>query len=322
MNLNATPTVGGTATSWMTSCLQQGLLNYVDAITLHPYANPPNATPETVVSEYTAARNLITTYGGGKTVPILDGEWGYSTSIPISAQTQGDYLARSFLVNLSQGIPLSIWFNWKDMGTDVSNWIDNYGTVTASLVPKPAYNEMQLLTRSLSGRDLHRKLSDGHTSDWLLVFTSPSGQQTLAAWTTRSGGRTVTVSGWGTLPLTSTPFYVNPTLLPGDANLDGRVDVLDLAILAANYRKHVTGGWMQGDFNHDGVVDVEDLALLAANYRHSYASDVVPAFDGLDAEAIQLLSLAGVTVVPEPVRLCCWAQGCSATLICTWRKRR
>ena len=108
------------------------------------------------------------------------------------------------------------------------------------------------------------------------------------------------MSGWGTLNLTSTPYYVNPTLLSGDINLDGTVDVQDLAILAANYRKHVTGGWMQGDFNNDGVVDVEDLALLAANYRHSQASDVVPGYDGLDAAAIELLSRAGVTMVPEP----------------------
>ena len=64
--------------------------------------------------------------------------------------------------------------------------------------------------------------------------------------------------------------------LYGDANLDGRVDVMDLAILAANYRKQVTGGWSMGDFNGDGVVDVKDLALLAANYRHSLASDVSP----------------------------------------------
>ena len=81
--------------------------------------------------------------------------------------------------------------------------------------------------------------------------------------------------------------------LPGDANLDGKVDALDLAILAANYRKHVTGGWAQADFNYDGVVDVKDLALLAANYRHSLASNVAPAYYGLDAEAIQVLSLAG-----------------------------
>ena len=83
----------------------------------------------------------------------------------------------------------------------------------------------------------------------------------------------VTVSGWGTLHLTSTPYYVDPTLLPGDVNLDGTVDVQDLAILAANYRKNVTGGWMQGDFNNDGVVDVQDLALLAANYRRTQASE-------------------------------------------------
>ena len=130
------------------------------------------------------------------------------------------------------------------------------------------------------------------------------------------------MSGWGTLHLTSTPYYVNPTLLPGDINLDGRVDILDLAILAANYRKNVTGGWLQGDFNNDGVVDVEDLALLAANYRHSLASDVVPDYDGLDAEAIKLLSLAGVTVVAEPDTLVMLAVALIGALAYTWRRRR
>ena len=232
---------------------------------------------------------------GGKTVPIVSSEWGYSTGTvgasytPVStAQLQGDYLARSFLVNLSQGIPLSIWYDWKNDGTDPTNTYEqNFGTVDGRSRPKPAYNELQLLTKSLKGETFTTRLSDGiNSSDWLLVFTSPSGQQTLAAWTT-GNPRTVTVSGWGTLHLTSTPFYVNPTLLPGDANLDGTVDVLDLAILAANYRKNVTGGWIQGDFNNDGVVDVKDLALLAANYRHSLRRTFVPDYDGLDAEAIE-----------------------------------
>ena len=110
--------------------------------------------------------------------------------------------------------------------------------------------------------------------------------------------------------------------MPGDANLDGRVDVLDLAILAANYRKHVTGGWMQADFNNDGVVDVEDLALLAASYRHSYASDVVPDFDGLDAAAIRALSLAGVTVAPEPGALIMLAVALIGTLAYACRRRK
>ena len=113
---------------------------------------------------------------------------------------------------------------------------------------------------------------------------------------------------------------------PGDANLDGKVDVSDLAILAANYRKHVTGTpaqlWAQGDFNGDGVVDVQDLAILAANYRYGVASDAVPAYDGLDAAAIELLSLAGVTAVPEPCTLIMLAAALLGALVYTRRKRK
>jgi hypothetical protein len=64
----------------------------------------------------------------------------------------------------------------------------------------------------------------------------------------------------------STPAIIKSViLLAGDANLDDRVDVGDLGILAANYggaSKH----WSQGDFNNDGKVDVGDLGILAANY--------------------------------------------------------
>ena len=51
------------------------------------------------------------------------------------------------------------------------------------------------------------------------------------------------------LDFTSTPFYVDPTL-PGDANLDRTVNVQDFAILAANYRKQVTGGWLEEQLQH------------------------------------------------------------------------
>ena len=278
-----------------------------------------------MVSQYgtstTGLKQLIHTYHPNGTVPIASSEWGYSTTEPgITAQVQSDYLARMMLVNLSQGIPLSIWYDWMNDGSDPNAESDNFGMVTQSRAPKPAYTRMQLLTSSLKGETFSGPpLNDGNSADWLLVFTG-GGHTTLAAWTTGTS-HTVAVSGWGTLHLTSTPFYVNPTLLPGDANLDGRVDVLDLAILAANYRKQVTGGWLQADFNNDGVVDVEDLALLAANYRHSFASDVVPAYDGLDAAAIELLSRAGVTVTPEPDTFVLLGTGLLAVLVCIWWKQ-
>ena len=320
------PACGGSDYSWMQSCIQGGLLNLVDAVSVHPYTSQ---NPESIVGAYNTIRGLMRTYGG-KTVPIVNSESGYATGsgggppsyppIVATAQLQGDYLPRSFLFNLSQGIPLSSWFDFRDANSDPNNtnYEDHFGTVDLDYVPKPAYMG-QLLTHSLKG-ELTTRLTTGiPSSDWLLVFTSPSGQKTLAAWTT-GDAHTDTVSGWGTLHLTSTPFYVNPTLLPGDANLDGRVDVLDLAILAANYRKNVTGGWTQGDFNHNGVVDVQDLALLAANYRQSYASDVVPDYAGFDAAAIQVLSQAGLTVVPEPGVLVLLTSGLLGLLAYAWRK--
>ena len=61
-------------------------------------------------------------------------------------------------------------------------------------------------------------------------------------------------------------FQFRINVLPGDVNQDGTVNVMDLAVLAANYRQSLLG-WANGDFNCDGVVNVSDLAVLAANYR-------------------------------------------------------
>ncbi len=67
----------------------------------------------------------------------------------------------------------------------------------------------------------------------------------------------------------ATSLYVN---LPGDANSDGSVDVLDLSILATNYGG--TGQWGQGDYNNDGDIDVLDLSILATNYGQSVTAAV------------------------------------------------
>jgi hypothetical protein len=64
------------------------------------------------------------------------------------------------------------------------------------------------------------------------------------------------------------------TIPDGDADLDGSVDVTDLAILAANWDS--PGKWMTGDFSPDGEVDVTDLAILAANWGEQQGGQEVP----------------------------------------------
>ncbi len=55
--------------------------------------------------------------------------------------------------------------------------------------------------------------------------------------------------------------------IPGDANLDGKVDNLDATVLAANWQTPEGATWETGDFNDDGRVDDVDATLLAANWQ-------------------------------------------------------
>lgn len=52
--------------------------------------------------------------------------------------------------------------------------------------------------------------------------------------------------------------------LPGDANVDGRVDGADCSILKAHFGQ-TSQWWMQGDFDHDGMVGASDLTAMNAN---------------------------------------------------------
>lgn len=52
------------------------------------------------------------------------------------------------------------------------------------------------------------------------------------------------------------------TLLAGDVNADSRIDILDLASVAAHLGSDAAGA----DLNADGQVNIFDLTLMAANY--------------------------------------------------------
>lgn len=76
---------------------------------------------------------------------------------------------------------------------------------------------------------------------------------------------------------------------PGDANLDGVVNISDFAALAANF--NTLGGWAKGNFNFDSVIDISDFALLAGNFNRDFPRTAIP------EPAIGGLLLLGVTAL-------------------------
>ncbi|MEM6333476.1 MAG: N-acetylmuramoyl-L-alanine amidase [Planctomycetota bacterium] len=79
----------------------------------------------------------------------------------------------------------------------------------------------------------------------------------------------------------------------GDANLDGKIDTADLAILASNFGG-AAASYAEGDFNGSGTVDTGDLATLAASFGYDSAAGAAiatvavpePAAAGLAAVAL------------------------------------
>jgi hypothetical protein len=91
-------------------------------------------------------------------------------------------------------------------------------------------------------------------------------------WTSTSG-RVV-----GSLDLGGGQTEARATLL-GDSNLDGTVNVTDLANLAGNYGRTSGGVWTGGDFDYNNNVNVADLADLAGNFGANlgFSTSAMPA---------------------------------------------
>ena len=172
--------------TFMETLFAAGALEYLDAVSVHPYRSYSKG-PETAATEYLRLRALIERHApaGRKNLPIISGEWGYATDLKgVSLETQAAFIARQQLANVLQGVPISIWYDWKNDGLDPKYNEHNFGTVSNNLTPKPSYVAVQTLTRQLPGCRIARRLATATNDDWALLLVNGAGDQKLAAWTT------------------------------------------------------------------------------------------------------------------------------------------
>jgi len=182
------PAVSTMDFGFLETCFKAGVLEYFSAVTCHPYRQGP---PETVLVDYQKLHLLIARYAPpGKTIPILCSEWGYSDIWPkYDVDRQAKVLARQWLTNLSAGINVNIWYDWKDDFDSPKNPEAHFGMTRfvkgglPPFPPKPAYAAAATFSTQLAGLPFSKRLMVDSPDDYVLLFGQGSDLR-LVAWTT------------------------------------------------------------------------------------------------------------------------------------------
>ena len=175
--------------AFLSGAVDPGLAADLTAIGVHPY---PKTGPETIAPEIENLREWIAR-GLGKHLEIWDTEWGYSSAnAPVEAPSNGhtaegrrrqaSLSVREILTIWTVGLPLAVWYDLRDDGTDPANPEHNYGLLDSSGNEKPAIKAIQTLMSAVSGRKyagmipetpegIHGMRMAGSTDTILIVWT-------------------------------------------------------------------------------------------------------------------------------------------------------
>jgi polysaccharide biosynthesis protein PslG len=278
---------------YLRTCVAQGLLNDIDAITVHPY----NGTfPEANGPYFDTLRLFIEQSAPvGKSIPIFVSEDGVDNATASDLRTQ--YAQREPLFNLVQGIPLTFWFNYCDFTDTNLNLTLTYGLLDLAGNPRPAYYALVWLRGALAGYTYELRLDTGSASDFVLLFSNGTTQK-LVAWTTGSA-HTVSLPGIsgltfsaqdksnsstinaasglvipvGNHPIILTPQTANANLdalvgwpkLPASAVITSRLDVSNLILSAL-----VNTNW--SNFPTGTTLKVEDIPDALTGWNRANAT--------------------------------------------------
>jgi hypothetical protein len=197
------PATSGIDFPFLEACFKAGLLEYWAAVSVHPYRQ---TDPEEAANDYCRLRKMIERYRTARgservEIPIISSEWGYSSGWRgMSDEKQGAMLAREMLTNLANGIPISIWYDWRDDGSDRNEPEQHFGLVRNAyqdgreqvFEPKPAYLAAKTLSETLDGYAYQRRLSVGSDGDYVLVFAK-GDELRIAAWTTSTSAHRIVI---------------------------------------------------------------------------------------------------------------------------------
>ena len=193
------PALSGSKTDFLEVTAKADVIPYWSGITIHPYLR---TSPENYGDAYDRIRQFIKAYAApGQPIDVMCGESGYSTTWQgIDEEIQGKYLARLFLFDVLSGVPLTIWYDWRDDGLNPTDQEHHFGIVhhdyhpgaANAYDPKPAYAAARTYSDQLAGYRFKERLATQSPGDYVLIFTR-GGNTCEVAWTTTPDSHEITI---------------------------------------------------------------------------------------------------------------------------------
>jgi hypothetical protein len=206
--------------AFMTELYQAGGLNYLDAVSFHPY-DELNIGAETLLPILTQANARMKEYNNGQTKPIWLTEMGW-TSGKVGESNQANFLARSQTIAFANGVERFYWYDLVNDNLDITDGEGNFGLLrqfsesVPAFAPKPAAMAQAMLARKIADKAY---ASQDALDDTAFSYAFGSGASvTRVAWATAP----TTVSYATKKPVAVTTQYGKTSLLKP---VDGRISI-------------------------------------------------------------------------------------------------
>ncbi len=179
--------------------LENGLMQSVDGLSLHPYVHCRGwrrNTPEAWI-DWMAEVDKELTRAAGRPVPLYLTEMAWPShqgACGIDETLQAAYLARAFfLARTLPNIKGMWWYDFRNDGTDKTEREHNFGLVRQDFTPKPAYPVLAAISE-IVGQYAYLGRLENTANDVVMLRFARGEDELLVAWSTGKP-RTVELRG-------------------------------------------------------------------------------------------------------------------------------
>ncbi len=166
---------------FLKECFALGLLDVVDAVSIHPY-RPQR--PESLRADVLRLRSMIAGAHPPKPIGIEFTEMGYPMTYPgQDEERRAAYIARAFFVSVAAGVDRVYLYQWKEKNEKESGGAQHgFGLYDESLKPLPSGTLLRKLMDALEGFAFERRVSKPASDDLVLSFVKGTDRR-YVVWT-------------------------------------------------------------------------------------------------------------------------------------------